>query len=61
MYEYAHATIQEEFIQLNGFSSGDKAYALSRSFSGPKRGPKLFFQKMCTLSKDLGQEGSALI
>ena len=51
MYAYAHTPLDEETIQLTGFSSGDKLYAFIRGFYGLKRLPN-FSQNKCQLSLD---------
>ena len=60
MYAYAHASLDEETINLTSFSSGDKVYALTRSFYGLKVLPN-FFTKPYSFFQTLIDQGFALV
>ena len=61
MYAYAHTPLDEDTIKLTIFSSGDKLFALIRSFYGLKGLPNFFTKQMSTFFKTLIEQGFALV
>ena len=60
MYAYAHAPL-EEAITLTIFSSGDKLYAFTRGFYGPKGLPNFFTKQINSFFQKLIDQGFALV
>ena len=61
MYEYAHASLDEETITLTSFSSGDKLYAFTRGFFGLKGLPNFFTKQMYSFCQNSIDQGFALL
>ena len=61
MYAYAHVPLDEETINLTGFSSGDKLFAFIRGFYGLKGLPNFFTKQMSKFFQPLIEQGYALV
>ena len=61
MYAYAHTPLDEDAIELTGFSSGDKLYAFIRGFYGLKGLQNFFIKQMSTFCRSLIDKPSALV
>ena len=61
MYAYAHTPLDEETINLTGFSSGDKLYTFIRGFLGLKGLPNFFTKQMSTFVRPLIDKCSVLV
>ena len=61
MYAHAHTPLDEETINLTGFSSGDKLYTFIRGFYGLKGLPNFFTKQMSTFFRPLKDKRSAIV
>ena len=61
LYAYAHTPLDEETIELTGFSSGDKLYTFIRGLYGLKGLPIFFTKQMSTFFRSLMNKRSALV
>ena len=61
MYAYAHTPLDEETVNITGFSSGDKLYTFIRGIYGIKGLPNFSTEQLSTFFRPLIDKRSALV